>query len=87
MQTPKEIDEVKENLIPFFGVYGSKKITELILETSPRKITGRKRLKADKVKNYSFSLHPDTWEKLQEEASIRGVTKSAIIRHLIENHL
>lgn len=87
MESPEQIDEIKENLIPFFGFYGSKKITELILETSPKKVTGRKRLKADKVKNYSFSLHPDTWDKLQTESSIRKMTKSAIIRDLIENHL
>lgn len=80
-----EIDELKDNLMPYFGFYGGKKITELIIQTSPRK--GRKRIAADKVKIYSFSLHPEDVEKLGWIAHQKGVTKSQILRDLINEHL
>lgn len=80
-----EIDELKENLMPYFGYFGGKRITQMILETTPRK--GRKRLAVDKVKIYSFSLHPEDVEKLGWIAHQKGVTKSQIIRDLINEHL
>lgn len=87
MTQPNEIDELKENLAPFFGYYSGKKITELILQTTPKLKCGRKRLKADKVKNYSFSLHPDLWYRLDYQANAKGITRSQIIRELIEKFL
>ena len=87
MKQPNDIDHLKENLAPFFGYYSGKKITELILQTTPKLKCGRKRMKADKVKNYSFSLHPDLLDRVDYQANARGVTKSQVIRELIEKFL
>ena len=87
MTSPNDIDHLKDNLAPFFGYYSGKKITELILQTTPKLKCGRKRMKADKVKNYSFSLHPDLVDRVSYQANVRGVTRSQVIRELIERFL
>jgi hypothetical protein len=42
------------------------------------------KLKKDKVRNVTFTLDSSTINKLQELSNIAGLSKSAIIRNLVE---
>ena len=89
MSTPKKpftpIDEMLEGLSPLFGYFGSHKITSLVLESTPKRPTGRPRKGVQRTRTISFSLDPDTIALLDSMAYYKGVSRSEVIHQLINN--
>lgn len=85
MESTKE--QLEDSLHGVFGFFGSARITDYIMNTKPKNPGGRPRLKETKVRPFSFTLHEETVEKLTKSALDKGITKSALLREIIENSL